>query len=100
MTRKTLIVAVTPHGRLLYWDKFTALPNRSVTLTDDLMHSEMYIDTVYLNKNLDRVVMMHLMSGSEVAMVLGSKLSLVLAYALGQEDTDWQSYGLSPSGRH
>jgi hypothetical protein len=87
VTQKNLIVAVTPLGRLFYWDNFTALPDRSVTLTDDLMYSERYIDTVYLNEDLDRVVMMHLMSGADAAMVLDKKLSLVPAYALTQEDT-------------
>jgi hypothetical protein len=87
VTRENLIIAVTPLGRLFYWDNFTALPDRSVTLTDHVMYSERYIDTVYLNESLDRVVVMHLMSGTDVAMVLDNKLSLVPAYALTKEST-------------
>ena len=86
-TRNNLIVAVTPLGRLFYWCNFTALPDRSITLTDELMDSGRYIDTVYLNENADRVVMMNLMSGSEAAMVVDNELSLVPADDIAEEDT-------------
>nr|AJX18183.1 hypothetical protein [Clarireedia homoeocarpa] len=77
--QEDLLVAVTSTGRLFYWNKFEPLHDRGVALTDDQMYDERFIDTVYLNQDSDRVVMMALVCGSEAAMVLDSKLALVPA---------------------
>lgn len=88
VTCKNLLVAVTPAGRLFFWDHdFAPLLDRSVTLTDDIMYEERYIDTVYLSQNLDRVVIMSLTAGCDTAMLLNNTLSLVPADSLSLKDT-------------
>jgi hypothetical protein len=70
------IVAVTALGRLFFWDKnFARILDRSSGLTYGLMHEDLFIDTVWLSKDGERVVMMNLLENRDAAIVLDNKPS-------------------------
>jgi hypothetical protein len=78
--QKDFIVAVTALGRLFYWDKnFVPILDRSSGLTDGLMHENLFIDTVWLSQDGERVVMMNLLENRDAAMVLDNKPSFIPA---------------------
>jgi hypothetical protein len=78
--RKNCIAAVAVMGHLYYWDtNFAVIQDRS-SLTDYLCHEETEVDTVWVSRDQERMVMMCARQGEYAAMTVGDKASLISAY--------------------